>query len=309
MPQDDFTDTTLILLGHGSTQNEDSAAPVFQHALELRRRKLFAAVREAFWKQEPAVARVLAESQSPRVFIVPLFISEGYFSEEVIPRELGFRLTGDPASHVTCYASGRAHYCRPIGTHDRMTCVLLARAREVVVRHPFPRAPEPADTTLFIAGHGTERSGNSRRAVERQVALIRGLNLYAGVHAVFMEESPRIGDCYTLAHTRNLVVVPFFISDGLHTREDLPVLLGEPQHLVQQRVAARQTTWRNPTERNGKRVWYARAVGTEAHIAEVILERVKEAAGDCARLSGPCCGDGGQPNGPFQAFGGTRKFP
>ena len=26
----------------------------------------------------------------PRVFIVPLFISEGYFTEEVIPREFGF---------------------------------------------------------------------------------------------------------------------------------------------------------------------------------------------------------------------------
>jgi sirohydrochlorin cobaltochelatase len=37
-----------VVLGHGSTQNDSSAAPVYQHAAELRRRKIFAAVREAF---------------------------------------------------------------------------------------------------------------------------------------------------------------------------------------------------------------------------------------------------------------------
>ena len=79
-----------MVLGHGTTQNDNSAAPVYQHAAELRRRKIFAEVREAFWKQEPQIKKVLPEISAPRVFIVPLFISEGYFSNEVIPRELGF---------------------------------------------------------------------------------------------------------------------------------------------------------------------------------------------------------------------------
>jgi len=70
--------------------------------------------------------------------------------------------------------------------------------------------------------------------------------------------------------------VPFFISDGLHAQEDIPVLLGEPERVVRQRLAAGQPPWRNPTGRNGKRVWYAKAVGTEPHIADVILERVRE---------------------------------
>ena len=87
---ENFSDAALVVLGHGTTQNENSAAPVYQHAAELRRRKIFAAVREAFWKQEPQIKKVLPEISAPRVFIVPLFISEGYFSDEVIPRELGF---------------------------------------------------------------------------------------------------------------------------------------------------------------------------------------------------------------------------
>ena len=270
---ENFSDAVLVVLGHGTTQNDGSAAPVFQHAAELRRRKFFAAVREAFWKQEPQIKTVLLEISAPRVFIVPLFISEGYFSGEVIPRELGF-----DASRITHHASRTLIYCQPVGTHESMTEVILSCAKKTVEQFPFPRAPKPEDITLFIAGHGTEKNENSRKAIERQVELIQAMNRYAGVHAIFMEESPRMADCYQLARTKNLVVVPFFISDGLHTREDIPVLLGEAKPMVEQRLAAGQPAWRNPTEKNGRLVWYSPTVGSEPRLADVILERVREAA-------------------------------
>jgi len=271
---DAFTDATLVLLGHGATQNAESAAPVFQHAAELRRRRLFAAVREAFWKQEPHIKAVLPEISTPRIFIVPLFISEGYFASDVIPHELGFASVPSAIFHPPSLI----FYCAPIGTHDRMTDVLLARARNIVAQFPFPQAPKPADITLLLAGHGTERDANSRRAIERQVERIRGQNLYAAVHAIFLEEAPRIADCYALAATRHLVIVPFFISDGLHTQEDIPIMLGEPEHAVRERLQAAQPTWRNPTEKNGKLVWVSPAVGSAPEIDDLILERVREAA-------------------------------
>jgi len=56
------------------------------------------------------------------------------------------------------------------------------------------------------------------------------------------------------------------------------VKLGEPEKRVQQRLASGQPTWVNPTERRGKRVWYSASIGTEPFLAEVILERVIEAA-------------------------------
>jgi sirohydrochlorin cobaltochelatase len=269
---ENFSEAALVVLGHGTTQNDGSAAPVYQHAAELRRRKIFAEVREAFWKQEPQIKKVLPEISASRVFIVPLFISEGYFSDGVIPRELGF------SEHSTLNTQhSTIFYCQPVGSHDSMTRVLLARANEIVETFPFPRAPRPKDITLFIAGHGTEKNDNSRKAIERQVGLIRAMSLYAGVHAIYLEESPRIADCYALAQTKNLVVVPFFISDGLHTQEDIPMMLGEAQPVVRQRLASGQPTWRNPTEKNGRLVWYSPAIGSEPHIADVILERVKEA--------------------------------
>ena len=272
---DSFPDAALVVLGHGTTLNAESAAPVLQHVAELRRRKIFAEVREAFWKQEPQVKTVLAGLDRPRVFIVPLFISEGYFSTEIIPPALGFsfpdrlRLKTPHTEQV---------YCPPVGSHESMTRVILSRAAGIIQKFPFPRAPKPSDITLFIAGHGTERNANSRLAIERQVELIRAQNIYAAVHAVFMEEEPRIGDCHSLAQTRYCVVVPFFISDGLHAVEDIPVLLGEPERIVKERLAAGQPTWRNPTEKHGRLFWYSPSVGTDPVLAEVILERVREAA-------------------------------
>jgi hypothetical protein len=119
----------------------------------------------------------LPEISASRVFIVPRFISEGYFSDEVIPRELGFGelSTLNPVKgrgpdgalrpqHSTIY------YCPPVGTHDSMTRVLLARANGIVAQFPFPRAPNPQDITLFIAGHGTEKNENSRKVIEHHRA-------------------------------------------------------------------------------------------------------------------------------------------
>jgi len=158
-----------------------------------------------------------------------------------------------------------------------MTDVLLRRAREVVDQHPFPRAPKAEDTALFIAGHGTGQNENSRKAIERQTELIRGKNMYREVHAVFMEEEPRIGDCYAMTEAKNVVMVPFFISDGLHSYEDIPVMLGESEKAVRERLASGQPTWRNPTEKKGKHVWYSASIGNEPHIVDVVLQRVREA--------------------------------
>ena len=277
---DYFSDSALVLVAHGSTLNTDSAKPAHQHAHELRSRRVFAEVRVGFLKQQPGVNGVLRGIAARRVFIVPLFISEGYFTGEVLPVELGFRTNDDKSFERVCQDGEQSlYYCEPVGTHASMTAALIARARGVVEQHPFPHAPKPDDTTLFIAGHGTTKNENSRKAIEQQVALIRNKHEYADVRAVFLEEKPRVESCYELAATRNIVVVPFFISDGLHSCEDIPVKLGEPEKRVQQRLANGQPTWVNPTERRGKRVWYSASIGNEPFLAEVILERVREAAG------------------------------
>jgi sirohydrochlorin cobaltochelatase len=273
----DFSDAALVVLGHGSTLHPEAGATVFQHAAELRRRKCFAEVREGFWKQQPRVTEVMRSLTTPRVFVAPLFAAEGHFSEVIIPQALGFLGQGAEA-RILRRQTQVWIFCKPVGTHELITEVISARGREVIQAFPFPHQPAEQETTLFITGHGTEQNENSRNAVEQQVERLRAQHEYADVQALFLDEEPRIGACYQLAKTRNILVVPFFMSNGMHVSEDIPRLLGESERELRRRLDQGKAVWRNPTERHGKLVWYAASVGTAPEIADIIMQRVHEAS-------------------------------
>ena len=274
-PRLPYPRSTLVLIGHGSTLENGSAASTYQHAAAIRKLGLFDEVIEAFWKIEPNIANIASAARSTQVFYVPIFIAEGYFTHEVLPRALGFA-TPDGFTRTRKLGSQTFHYCEPAGTHPAITEVVQARAREVLREYPFPRAPKESDCALILVGHGTPRNENSRRAVEEQVIRLRSLNRFGEVHGTYLEEQPQVRQCYALTKLKNLIVVPFFMSEGLHSHQQIPVLLGESEAVVQKRLQQRQPTWRNPTEKQGKRVWYSQCVGTDPRVVELILDRVDE---------------------------------
>jgi sirohydrochlorin cobaltochelatase len=260
-------DSALILLGHGSTVNPDSSAPTLLHADEIRRQGIFAEVVCAFWKEEPSYRQVLDMVESPEIYIVPNFISEGYFTQKIIPRELG--LAG-AVTHLPARPGLPARtlkYCEPVGSHPAMTKLLLHRAREV--------APgvDPRQASLVIVGHGTSLNENSGLAVKEQVARIHACDQYAEVLGMFMEEHPFVTDWQKQTASPDVIVVPFFVSDGLHSYQDIPVLLGietEPGAAASNVEVFR----RNPYSIGGRRLFYSSAIGTDPLFAGVILEQV-----------------------------------
>lgn len=256
-----LSESALIIVGHGSTVNPDSSAPTFAHAEEIWRRGIFREVYCAFWKEEPSLRQVLHMVDSDEIYVVPNFISEGYFTRTVIPREL--ELEGP----VTHRASRTIYYGEPVGNHPRMTDLLLRRASEVA-----PGVP-PSETSLFIVGHGTDLNDNSAAAAKREVERIAARGLYAEVLNAYMEEAPLISKWDELATQPNVVVVPFFIADGLHSYQDIPVLLGietETGAAASQRSIFRE----NPHHLRGRTLYYASAIGTEPLFAQVILDQV-----------------------------------
>ena len=113
----------------------------------------FEGLRDAIFLFDPELVR--------EVHVVPNFISEGYFTQTVVPREL--ELNG----RVTKRATGQIwKYCEPVGNHSMMTELLLKRAREVA-----PSA-DPADTSLLIVAHGTDLNENSAVAAKREAEKI-----------------------------------------------------------------------------------------------------------------------------------------
>ncbi len=250
-------DTALLIVGHGSTVNPFSSMPTLMHATTIRQRHIFADVACCFWKEEPSLRDALFFFRDPairEVCVVPNFISEGYFTRTVIPREL--ELSGPETGR----ANGQVwKYCEPVGNHESMTGYLLERAREVA-----PGVPE-REATLLIVAHGTSLNDNSAIAAKLQAEKIRQRGLYAAVLNLYMEEPPLISDWLNLTETRNVVVVPFFISDGLHSYEDIPVLLGLETAQARAESGAQEI--------QGRSLFYSTAIGTDSRFADVIIEQ------------------------------------
>lgn len=253
--------SALVIVGHGSTLNPDSSAPTHDHADAIRARGIFGEVAACFWKEEPSMREVLRMVESDDVYVVPDFISEGYFTRTVIPREL--ELDGP----LTKRDGRTIKYCEPVGSHPRMTEALLRRARETA-----DGVPE-IETSLVIVGHGTALNDNSAVAAKDQVRRIAAMNLYGEVIAAYMEEAPLIAEWDQLTHCPNVLVLPFFISDGLHSYQDIPVLLGIEEE-GQPAASQREVFRRNPYFVRGRRLYYASAIGTEPMLADVILDQV-----------------------------------
>jgi len=89
-----------------------------------------------------------------------------------------------------------------------------------------------------------------------------------------MEEPPLVADWLNLTKTRNVVVVPFFISDGLHSYEDIPALLGIPEGRASARPGLAAAS---PSEKahqlHGRSLFYSTAIGTDSRFADVIIEQ------------------------------------
>ena len=250
--------------------NPDSSAPTLAHAAEIRRRKIFADVGCGFWKEEPSLrdAIFLFDPESiHEVCVVPNFISEGYFTQTVIPREL--ELNG----LITKRSNGQIwKYREPVGNHPMMTELLLKRAREVATD------VDPAETSLLIVAHGTDLNENSALAAKREAEKIRGLGKFAEVLNVYMEEPPLVSDWRKLTKTRNVVVVPFFISDGLHSYEDIPRLLGivvdrDRPGSAPPATAHGEIFRHNPYQIDGRSLFYAPSIGTDPGFADIIIDQ------------------------------------
>ena len=248
----------LLLVAHGSSTDPESGEPARRQARTIADLGLFDEVGTAFWKEEPALRDGLTVVKADEVFVVPFFISSGYYTEELVPREIGIQ------KGVNRRQDRTIHYCEPVGTHPRMTEVLLHRAESALKES----AVDPTEVSLFIVGHGTEKNQNSSAAVHMQVAEIRRLGKFAEVQPALMEEEPTHKTILSRARSDKVLIIPFFISDGPHSRQDIPADIG---------LARRGEEWENPVSLGSKTIWYTRSVGSDPRMVDVILERVKQA--------------------------------
>lgn len=241
----------LVIVGHGSHLNEDSSLPVYEHAGRIRRAGEYDEVVECFWKEEPAMRHVFDTVESDEVYVVPAFISEGYFTQQVIPRELGLE------GPVTRRGGKTIRYSGPLGTYEGMAGVILERVEDLM------RGKETSGrTALVLLGHGTDLNKSSGGVIYENVERIRERGIFDLVEAAFLDQDPEVGEVVAGVEAESVILIPVFIADGWHTRETIPEDLGLTGEV---------------TVREGRTIFYGAPVGTHPSMANLIVARAREA--------------------------------
>jgi sirohydrochlorin cobaltochelatase len=239
----------LVIVGHGSHLNEDSSLPVYEHAVRIRETGEFDEVVECFWKEEPSMRHVLDTIESEDVYIAPAFISEGYFTQQVIPRELGLE------GPVSKKGEKTVRYAGPLGTFDGMPDVILERTEDLM------RGREVSGrTALVLLGHGTDLNKNSGGVIYLNAGRIRERGVYDLVEVGFLDQDPEIGAVVDRIEAENVILIPLFIAEGWHTRETIPEDLGLRGEV---------------TLRDDKTIFYGAPVGTHPSMANLIAARAR----------------------------------
>ncbi|MGI8648969.1 MAG: CbiX/SirB N-terminal domain-containing protein [Rubrobacter sp.] len=247
----------LVIVGHGSHLNGDSSQPVYDHAARIREMDDipdggFDEVVECFWKEEPAMRHVVDTVEADEVYVVPAFISEGYFTQQVIPRELG--LDGE----VTHRDGKTIHYAGPLGAFEEMPDVILERTSDLMAGKEL----REGRTALVLLGHGTDLNKNSSSVIYLNAERIRERGIYDVVKVGFLDQEPEIGEVVRSIEAENIIVVPVFIAEGWHTRETIPEDLELDGEV---------------TVRPDRTIFYGGPVGTHPSMARLIADRAIEA--------------------------------
>ncbi|MCT2593794.1 sirohydrochlorin chelatase [Streptomyces sp. N2-109] len=262
------TPPALLLVGHGT--RDDAGADAFRSFVaDLGKRNPELAVAGGFIELSPppladAVAELVAAGVS-RVAAVPLMLVSAGHAKGDIPAALAREKQRHSGLSYT--------YGRPLGPHPALLSVLERRLDEALGetrRTPADRA----DTMVLLVGRGsTDPDANAE--VYKAARLLWEGRGYAGVETAFVslaapDVPAGLDRCRTLG-ARRVVVLPYFLFTGI-----LP-----------ERVRQQTAGWAaaNPETE----VVSADVLGPTDELADLVLERYREAVGGDLRMNCDSC--------------------
>lgn len=197
----------LLLAAHGERRADADNAGVARLARSLAHKGVASEIGFGFIKGSPTVDDAIASLLPRDVVVYPLFLSDGYFMRVVLPRLVEEAKRRD---------EGRAiRILPPLGLELALADVIADEA--VTAAHS--RANLPAETSIILLAHGSEKDQASRVATERLAVRARQRQCFYDTRIAFLEETP------SLAHAIDglsgpIIVVGLFAGEGMHGVDD-----------------------------------------------------------------------------------------
>jgi sirohydrochlorin ferrochelatase len=199
----------LLIAAHGDCGGGGANVLANELARRLRSLKVFDDVSVGFIHGAPSIEDAAAHIEAGEIEIFPLFMSDGYYVRNAIPRRLAIHDGIDALGHHVTIDT-------PLGLLPQLPQLLLQAAKEAALSAGM----SPADATLLIAAHGSAKAPYSAAAARNAAARIDGAKLFARVETAFLEEEPYFQQVLETA-PRPLVVLGFFAGGGAHAEDDV----------------------------------------------------------------------------------------
>ncbi|HTH18154.1 MAG TPA: CbiX/SirB N-terminal domain-containing protein [Magnetospirillum sp.] len=248
----------ILLVGHGSARHPDSATPIHALAEALRRRGPWSEVAAAFMKQGPHLSEALSLVSADEVVIVPVFAGKGYYTDVLIPREMG--LDGP----VTRKNGRILHLTQPAGCDPRIPGLMARRADAVACSAGL----DPTRTSLLLIAHGSGRPGGAGETPKAIATAIAAMDHFAEVRLAFLEQEPFARDWQSLVQDRGeVVVLPLLVAQGTHASQDIPPLFN---------LSPGQS---GPVAIGSRTIRLASSLGAEPELVDIVATMVERALG------------------------------
>ncbi|MEX1034990.1 MAG: CbiX/SirB N-terminal domain-containing protein [Sneathiella sp.] len=240
----------MIIVAHGSRVSDNAQDAAIQHAATLQQSNRYGRVDIYFLARDEAIP-ILPDGE---IFLLPFFMSNGYFVSNRIP-EL-FELQGGRRIE----SDRQLYLCDALGTDPELAGIIAAMAHDVCHDHDY--APEKI--RLVLVAHGSEKSPAPAETTFLQQRAVEGRGEFAEVSVAFLNEPPFLEEVLAAHHEDDapLVLVGLFAADGPHASEDVPGAIAN---------------WRKQFARNGE-IHYAGAIGPRPEIVRLIQLSISRCA-------------------------------
>ena len=205
--------TALLLAAHGSHRDPAVAMVVERMAAALRNRGLADEVVTAYHQGTPGFGVALDRLQATQVVVLPLFTSEGYYVEQVLPRAL---------ETSRRFGLVELRQAPALGSHPALVELLRERVGHLVQTEDL----RLSQTGVLLIGHGTGRHPRSRETTLRLAEALRQQGVDGEVAIGFLDDEPAVEAALAALAAPSTIVIPFLLGGGGHASTDLPARLG-----------------------------------------------------------------------------------
>lgn len=249
--------TRLILAVHGAESVAHSGEAAEYQALQIQGSGLFGAVQTAYLKKAPFLDEAVAQAKEPVIVILPFFTSAGYFTRDYIPKKLG--LDGQ----LTRREGRCLIYGEPTGMLPEVPAMIAQQVKTLIETHHL----DPNNLQIMVVGHGTSKNPDSGHRTREISAYLESLRLGQYYHTCFIEMEPFLKDWKSSIYKETLIVVPFFISPGLHASVDIPTEL--------KIYTDKSPCWKTgPYYQDSLTLWYLPCFGYEKCLSDYMIQQI-----------------------------------